>query len=144
MEILGSSPEQLNQALECWAEVTTQCSAESAQAFGRAQWSLLAEAFQGVRWEPTAGNPGELMAAGLEDAEEQQHLAEKWLGSGHETKVAELLGTLRELDYAHGWAMIQAIQWFWDHHEEVDLTDEPWWTLQYRLLFEGAVRKNPE
>lgn len=128
VEVIGSSSANLARAVECWAELLTQCSADNAQAFTPDEWLRAAEALNGVRWEPSASDPGPTIASAVEDA-----------GSRSSGPIPAALGhRLRALDYGHAWAFITAIEWYWDHNEAADLSDAPWWTLQYRLLFEGA------
>src|SRR5206468_1688739 len=90
-------------------------------------------------------NPGELLASsvahtwlsseffgGEEYTEEYRRGLEEY-ARGLEVTVKELVGKLRNLDYVHAWALIVAIQWFWDHqHEGIDIKKDPWWTLAFR------------
>lgn len=128
LEVLGHSPPRLARAVECWAELLTQCSADNARAFGPEEWCRVAAALNGVRWEPTAADPGALIASAVEDAGAR----------GSEPVPAGLGDRLRALDYGHAWAFIVAVEWYWAHQEAADLAHAPWWALQYRLLFEGA------
>jgi hypothetical protein len=143
LEVLGASTAQLNQAIACWAELITQSSADNAKAFSREEWCLLAEALNGVKCDPSEAAPGNAMASALEEAERNEGFGTKWLGEGRDPELEALLERMRTLDYAHAWAVILAVQWYWAHYEAVRLSEEPWWTLQYRLLFEG-VSSSPD
>jgi hypothetical protein len=162
IEILGSTAPALNQAIQCWASLLARATADNAKTFywneegclvghltGKREdmhalhpWGVLAEALKDVRFDPEFANPGELLATAVEDAHRMEDAAEKWFSSefdgeeyahGLETTVKELIRELRNLDYAHAWAVIVAVQWFWDHHGEgIDIKKDAWWTLAFR------------
>jgi hypothetical protein len=40
---------------------------------------------------------------------------------------------LLALVYVHAWALIVAVQWFWEHQDHgIDIKKDPWWTLAFR------------
>lgn len=154
VEVLGASTQSLNQALECWADAIARASADNAQALAREEWNLLADVCNGTLWEPASGSPGVLLAASVEDAHRLDGTGYKWLadegvelagslervGAGKPTKatreadarVADLVKRLAALDYAHAWAAILAVQFFWEHPQEIDHAADPWWTTAFR------------
>jgi hypothetical protein len=111
-----------------------------------------------VQWgEPQVGNPGVLIAANVEDGHRLDGAGYRWLsdgetdlagslakvGAGKPTKamrdiderVADLVRRVAALDYAHAWAMIVSVQFFWNHTElEIDPRNDSWWTPGYRWV----------
>jgi hypothetical protein len=162
IEVLGNSAPALNQAIECWAALLARATADNAKAFcwneegasvghltGKMEdlhafrpWCVLAEALKDKRFDTEFANPGELLATAIEDAHRMDNAAEKWFSSefdgdeyarGLESAVKDLVAKLRGLDYAHAWAVIVAIQWYWEHqHEDIDISKDRWWTLAFR------------
>ena len=162
VEVIGNTSPALNQAIECWAALLARATADNAKTFywnekgglvghvtGKWEdhsalrpWAVLAEALTGIGFDPEFANPGELLATAVEDAHRMENVAEKWFCSmydmedyaqGLEFSVKELVGKLRSLDYAHSWALIVTIQWFWQHqHEGIDIKKDQWWTLAFR------------
>src|SRR5438270_472210 len=77
IEVVGNSAPALNQAIECWAALLARAMADNSRRFGQAEdyqirrllgqewqmneWSLLAEAIKGVRFDPEFTNPGALL-----------------------------------------------------------------------------------
>ena len=104
------------------------------------EWCLLAEVLKGMRFEPEFANPGALLATAIEDAHRLENVGEKWFSSEGpdwgqkeiDASVEKLVEKLRDLDYAHAWAVIVAIQWFWDHEREISTKEDEWWSLAFR------------
>ena len=160
VEIVGDSAPALNQAIECWAALLARAMADNAKKiwnnalaeetgkmedmYALKEWCVLAETLKGIRFDPEFAAPGALLAAAVEDANRLEDSAVKWFSMalpGEEYSeieltdrcVAKLTKKLRELDYPHGWAVILAVQWFWDHQGEgIDIKTDPWWTLSFR------------
>ena len=162
IEVVGNSAPALNQAIECWAALLARATAENAKTFywneegvsvghitGKMEdthdlrpWCVLAEALKDFRFDPEFTNPRELLATAVEDAHRMDDVAEKWFSSefdgeefvrGLESAVKELVTKLRSLDYAQAWAVIVAIQWYWEHQNEgIDIKKDQWWTLAFR------------
>jgi hypothetical protein len=162
IEVIGTSAPALNQAIECWAALLLRATADNAKTFywneegvsggslnGKWEdmhelrpWGLLAEVLKGRRFDPDFANPGALLATAVEDAHRMEDAAEKWFSSefdgeqrsrGLEHSVAALTKKLRDLDYAHAWAVIVAVEWFWDHQADgIDIKKDPWWSLVFR------------
>jgi hypothetical protein len=169
VEIVGNSAPALNQAIECWAALLARATADNAKTFywneqgvsvghltgkwedmhALAPWGVLTEALKDIRFDPEFANPGELLATAVEDAHRMGDVAQKWFSSGLEPeeyarglefKVKELVEKLRNLDYAHGWALIVTIQWYWEHqHEGIDIKKDQWWTLAFRRQWKQAA-----
>ncbi len=172
VEVLGSSAPALNQAIECWAALLARATADNAKTFfwneegvlvghitGKWEdmhalhpWCVLAEALKDMRFDPEFANPGELLATAVEDAHRMEDVAEKWFSSefdgeeyarGLEHSVKELVQQLRGLDYPHAWAVIVAVQWFWEHCDEgIDIKKDPWWTLAFRRQWRQKHSEN--
>jgi hypothetical protein len=167
VEVVGTSAPALNQAIECWAASLARATADNAKTFGwneegvldgefTRKWEdmhhlrgfcVLAQALKEVRFDPEFANPGDLLAAAVEDAHRMDNVAEKWFFSafdgeqgarGLEFTVKELVKHLRSLDYAHAWAVIVTVQWYWAHqHEGIDIKKDEWWTLPFRRQWKG-------
>ena len=70
-----------------------------------------------------------MLWANVADAIRLDDLAAKWEVADPDGLVAHL----RELDVAHAWAMVTAVQWFWEHcGEPLDFTVDAWWTPEFR------------
>lgn len=155
LAVLGTSAPQLNQALECWGNIIARASADNSKDLGAAEWAMLADVCNGTLWEPRVDNPAVLLAAEIEDGHRLNGAGYKWfcgedgelagslerLGLGKPTKemrdadnrIKALVEKLVAMDYAHSWAVIVAVQWFWDHCElQFDARKDPWWTLAFR------------
>lgn len=162
IELVGNSAPALNQAIECWAALLARATADNAKTFfwddqgvsvghitgkladmhALRPWCVLAEALKDMRFDPEFANPGELLATAVEDAHRMENIADKWFSSefdgeeyarGLESAVKELVKKLRCLDYAHAWAVIVAIQWYWEHRNEgIDIKKDTWWALSFR------------
>jgi hypothetical protein len=159
-EIIGGTAPTLNQAIECWASLLARAMADNAKTFWNAEptpvtgkredayalkeWGVLADTLKEMRFDPEFTNPGELLATAVEDANRLENVGAKWFSMDlppeeyseielTDKRVAELAQKLRELDYPHAWAVILAVQWFWEHHAEgIDVKKDPWWTLAFR------------
>jgi hypothetical protein len=135
LSVLGTGTPGLNQALECWADLIARASVENAKRFRSEEWQYLADCANGIRWEPTVANPGKGLAQQASDAHELEGPGSKWLARSSE--VAALAKKLGQLSYVEAWALILAVQSFWDNHERIDREKEEWWSLVYRS---GAKR----
>lgn len=158
VEVVGNTSPALNQAIECWAALLVRAMADNTERIcpwylGDSdfspdcqhilyEWCVLAEALQGKRFDPDFANPGDLLTAAVEDARRLEHVGDRWFRSefdgemhaaGYKSCFRELVEKLHKLDYAHAWAVIVAVQWFWEHQEQgIDLGKDPWWTLKFR------------
>lgn len=134
LAVLGASAPALNQALECWANVMARATLDNSKSFGKEEWLLLADVNNGTLHEPIWGNPGELLASAIVEGQALEGAPAKRQGT-----AARLAEKLRKLDYAHAWAIIIVGQWFWDHHESIDIQKDPWWTLAFRKKFQEQL-----
>jgi hypothetical protein len=166
LDILGASSPSLNQAVECWAALLARATADNAKQFycqfdddfggchGLHDWCLLAEVLKGKRFDPDFANPGMLIATAVDDSERLTETASKWFIShrgGPDTADKEfaaefgsLVKKLREVDYAHAWAIIVAVQWYWENHRFINFENDAWWTLSFRRSFhqkQGSKQK---
>jgi hypothetical protein len=158
VEIVGNTSPALNQAIECWAALLVRAIADNSRQFEEAdyvdmdftnkwwqmkEWSLLAEALKGLHVDPEFANPGQLLATAVEDAHRLEYIGSECLNWGEcdstiikekhiDAEVKKTVEKLRNLDYVHAWAVIVTVQWFWDHHEGIDLKNDLWWTLAFR------------
>ncbi len=131
LAVLGTSAPALNQALECWANVMAKATLDNSKSFGKEEWGLLADVNNGTLHEPIWGNPGELLASAIVQAQALEGAPAKRQGT-----AAKLADKLRKLDYAHAWGIIIVVQWFWDNHEKIDIQKDPWWMLAFRKKFQ--------
>ncbi len=159
VEVVGNSAPALNQAIECWAARLARAMADNDRTFEQAdrivmhferkmcqmnEWSLIAEALKDKRFDPEFANPEQLLATAVEDAHRLEYIGAKCLDRGEhdstiikdkpiDAAVNEVVKKLRNLEYVHAWAVIVAVQWFWEHHDEgIDIKEDPWWTLAFR------------
>jgi hypothetical protein len=143
IEILGASAPELNQALECWAALLARAIADNSKVFRGPsdsismlnEWGVLAEVLKGMRFDPEFAHPKELLATAVEDAHRLENIGSRWcqaFSGSRDEAVGKLVEKLRKLDYPHAWAIIVAVQWFWEHHEAIDMKKDPWWTLAFR------------
>ena len=158
VEIVGNTSPALNQAIECWAALLARALADNGKTFfqgeildlspgmddpvGVQEWSLLADVLKEKRIEPDFANPCDLLATAIEDAHRLEAVGHKGFVWGSfdastptldvDARIDKLVQKLRKLDYAHAWAVIVAVQWFWEHHEEgIDIKNDAWWTLSF-------------
>jgi hypothetical protein len=107
----------LNQSIEWWSALLAQASREVAEQFDAAQWQQLAAALSERVFDPAVSRPGLLVADAL---------------TAQTSKPAQALArTCADLDYLHAWAVIWAVQWYWDNVEEIKKGDA-WWEVDYR------------
>ena len=107
----------LNQSIECWAALLAQAARAVAAQFDTAQWQLLATALSERTFDPAVSQPGLLVADAL---------------ASHASKPAQTLQRrCAELDYLHAWAVIWAVQWYWDNVDTIK-KGEPWWDVDFR------------
>ena len=160
VEVVGASAPALNQAIECWAALLARATADNAKKFWNAasthltgkmedmyalkEWCVLAHTLKGIRFDPEFAKPGELLATAVEDVNRLENSGARWFSMElppedyseielTDKRVAKLAKKLRELDYPAAWAVILAVQWFWEHHDEgIDIKEDPWWTLGFR------------
>lgn len=146
MEIIGIGASKLNQALECWAETIAQASADNAKTFRKEEWLYLADLLNGTMAEPQIGSAGQMLAFEVTDGHELDGLGGKWFGDNADQEVQDLVTKLNTTDYAHAWALIMAIQFFWDNCQQIKLTEDQWWTIPFRREFatSGKVENQPE
>lgn len=145
---------RVEQALECWTNVLAGATEDNSKAFRQQEWCLIADVCNGTLWEPSVTNPAVMLAANVEDGHRLDGTGYKWLGKeGDEIagslarvgigtatpqmavidrQVAGLVQRIAALDGIHGWAMVAAVQWFWDHCGDDIAAAEPWWTLAFR------------
>lgn len=102
--------------------------------FSRNEWNALADALNGHLWTPAIPAKSALplevesaLAAGL---------GEKWSVDG-----PDLLAKLNKLDPIAAEAVAVALRWFWDNHESIDPSEDPWWTIAFRTGRRG--RREP-
>ena len=164
VEILGPSAPALNQALECWAALLVRAMADNSRQFEQSdaeinnmlgklcqmnEWSLIARALMGLRFDPDFGNPGYLLAAGVADAHRLEYIGAAcldWCGNDStvikdkhiDAAVVGVVEKLSCLDYVHAWAVIVAVQWFWEHSDEgINVKNDQWWTPGFRRQWRG-------
>src|SRR5262245_7557657 len=124
-EVVGTSAPALNQAIECWAARLARATADNSRRFEQAEdheireltrklwqmneWSLLAEALKGVRFDPEFANPGQLLATAVEDAHRLEYIGAECLDWGDcdssvikdkdiDAAVKKVVEKLRDLD----------------------------------------------
>jgi hypothetical protein len=156
VEVVGDTAPALNQAVECWAALLARAMADNTRTFSASysewqinllnehclhDWALLASVLRGMRFDADFANPSELLATAVEDAHRLESIGDEWYFTeadeserkDRDAAVGSLAEKLRKLPYAHAWAVIVAVQWFWEHHDEgIDIKKDLWWTLGFR------------
>lgn len=125
----------LEEAVQCWANVTDHAAVDNAEAFTPAEWCMVADCCNGLLVEPGVWPGNIYLYAEVEDGHRLNRTGDKWLGEGKvaDKRAASLVEKLRQLDYAHAWAMILAVRWFWLRCDlGFDPLKAPWWTVAYR------------
>lgn len=133
--LFGVNPERYTLALSAWVNQLARATHEAAQVLTRAEWNYLADACNGLMVDPGVSNPDVFLWAEASDAHKLNRLGDKWFPAGKkaDAAVASLVTRLQQLTYAHAWAVIAAIQWFWDHcAADVDHQRDEWWSLPFR------------
>jgi hypothetical protein len=140
---LGGQFQSAEQAMHCWAAVITQATAELD--FAREEWNLIADANNGC--SPLLTMAGEdirphfppmLLWANVADDIRLNGGDKKW----RVKKPDSLVERLRDLDFAHAWAVILAAQWFWEHAAcDIDHSKDAWWTVDFRRAHKCAEEK---
>jgi hypothetical protein len=159
VEVLGNSAPALNRAIECWAALLARATADNAKKLwndvhrnGIKEWCVLADTLKEMLFTPEFANPGELLATAVEDVNRLENIGSTWLemeiDDGYnaieqgDQYIALLVQKLRDLDYAHAWAVIVAVQWFWEHHDQgIDVSKDDWWTLAFRRQWQMKTAK---
>ncbi len=165
VEVLGNSAPALNRAIECWAALLARATADNAKKLlnydgdrnGVKEWCVLADTLKEMLFAPEFANPGELLATAVEDANRLENIGSKWLVmeidddynviEQADKYTAIFVQKLRELDYAHAWAVIVAVQWLWEHHDQgIDIKKDNWWTLAFRRQWPAMsnAKKSPK
>jgi hypothetical protein len=162
VEVVGNTSPALNLAIECWAALLVRAMADNSKSISPAnptgtlapdelhflhEWCVLAAALKGKRFDPDFANPGDLLATAVEDAHRLENIGEEWFQSetdgemreaGLRSCITELVKKLHGLDYAHAWAVIVTVQWFWEQNDGIDIRKDPWWTLTFRRQWKGG------
>jgi hypothetical protein len=136
LQVLGTTAGHLNQSLECWANLVARAGVENARRFLPDEWLYLADCCNGTVWEPDFSDPGRLLAEQVREADHFDALGARWLTGPAD--VPELAEKLSGLNYAQAWAVIIAVQFFWDNRDEINVPADEWWTVPYRLAFMRA------
>lgn len=134
--VLGGQFMSAEQGLRCWAEVIAGASAENDNLFTRAEWNLIADANNGC--SPVMTLAGEDMRLSMPTTLLWANVADdiKLNGGDKKWKVKDargLVDRLRGLDFVHAWAVVLAVQWFWEHAQcAIDHQADEWWTVDFR------------
>lgn len=155
VEVIGDTAPALNQAVECWAALLARATEENSKKIlksrfsdlgeGRIdvhylhEWGVLADTLREMRFDPEFPNPSPLIASAVDDANRLRRVGHRWLDpkldfdASNEVGPAifKLVEKIKEMDYVQAWAIIVAVQWYWENHEMIAKADE-WWTLAYR------------
>jgi hypothetical protein len=148
--VLGLSATQevpiarIHQHLEAWATGLADATLDNENLFSRQEWNLIADVCNGTLWQGSGSSPGILLAANVGDGHRLDGAGEKWLGYPAAGKVALLTSKVRDLDYLHAWAVITAVQVFWDHCNEIDHSEDEWWTLRFRTTHSSTMEKEKD
>ena len=136
LRVLGETTPELNRALEVHGEQIVRATAAINDQLCRGEWSYLADCFNGTLFEPGFSNLGDCLAHGVEDEDEFYRTGQK-----RGVTVAALAEKLRRLSYIEAWAVVTAISWFWQHHEQINVDQDEWWTIGFRLAHKGRAER---
>ena len=96
-----------------------------------ADWRYLADLLNSTAI--TEDWTGEMLAAEVADGDALEGLGAKWFGAGQARagakRLAELAGGLTPIEVC---AMATAVEWFWAHHDSVNVRTDEWWTVEFR------------
>jgi hypothetical protein len=108
-------------AVECWAQVVAQATLDNKKAFTAKEWESLADWLGGRNIHEliphSARQPGVVVAMMVNDPYEGSSDATQAIGQ-----------KLRDMDYAHVWAVLWALDW----KQRSGAVGE-WWTLAERV-----------
>lgn len=134
-----SASEAVTSAVQCWSMALDLAAFEVAEMFSRPEWCAIADANNGAMWDGIGTRPGMHLACNVEDAGKLEGLGAKW-----DIDVLALTRRLHGLGYVQGWAVIQAVRWFWQHCHDIDTATDEWWTPAFRKQPASPVRKRRE
>lgn len=131
-KILGTSATRLNQTIEVFADAVAHHTV-NLNHYDRKFWNFFADVLNGF-WANETYRMRHSLAAEFEDAEILEGKARKWEITKKEH--SDLIDFLKEdaSDF-DAWAIIFAVQFFWDNYENIDMTKHEWWTIPFRLEF---------
>lgn len=143
-------------ALTCWLATLEHAGEAVARRFTREEWSLIADVCNGTDWPygPTLSSPGPLIAQEVADGC-QRGMHYRWLSSEPDDvpalvmnadvkaqadgKARDLLRRLAALEYAEGWAVVQAVCWFWRQDGVGTDGTQEWWSPGWRREYVAKV-----
>jgi len=134
-----SASDAVTSAVGCWSMALDLAAFEVAEQFSRPEWCAIADANNGAMWDGVGTRPGMHLACNVEDAGKLEGLGAKW-----DIDVPVLASKLHGLGYVQGWAVIQAVRWFWQHCQDIDAAQDEWWTPAYRKQPASPARKRRE
>jgi hypothetical protein len=147
--VLGGQLMSAEQGLRCWEAAIAAASVDNDKMFGRPEWNLMADANNGM--SPLLTMVGEdrralrstptMIWANVADDIRLNGGDKKW-------KLKDpdgLVERLRNLDFVHGWAVVLAVQWFWEHANwKVNRQKDEWWTVDFRRQHECSAEEDEE
>lgn len=124
------------QALHAWALILDRATADNAEHFSRDEWCFLADCNNGasalffchgdaMRLAQT------MLVANVVDGHDLNRTGYRWFEESANQRVQGVVEKLKALDHAHVWAVLVAIQFFWDH-SNISPLEDPWWTREFR------------
>jgi hypothetical protein len=127
LKILGYRASNLNRAIDAWAHEIENATEYNADCFNRLEWCFLADLLNSTVLEPSYCDQKNLSAE-VEDAAKYNQLDKKW-----RIDVSNLSNRILGLSWARLWALYEAVRFYWDHYDIIDLQKDQWWTIQFRL-----------
>ncbi len=142
LRILGQSTPQLNLALDCWARQVVAGAAEAEGLLSKPEWLFLADCLNGHLADAREDNSSLVLS--VHDSHELDGTGHKWFEAEAAEHVEEVKAKLRGLSYSAAWAVILAVQFFWDHHESLDLLADEWWRVSFRTQWNRDKQGDPD
>lgn len=125
---IGKTAPALNQAIECWANVVTQATKDNEERFTRHEWNFLADVLYGCPFDSHDRSPGETISRFIESTNPGVW---GWL-SGCKDHVKDVSERCFVMPYAESWALILAVQFYWNFKRHIRPLEDEWWTAAFR------------
>lgn len=127
LKLLGGTKSAYLSAMEYTANRLT----SSMPTLSRNEWNYLADVLNGTLFD--VQYTGEVLAFEVSDGNKYEQLGTKW---NVDVKVLE--AKMQALSVDEVIYLLFAIHYLWSNCETIDLRNDEWWTLEYRLAHSDA------
>ena len=139
--VLGNADSSQQQGLLLLCDLLTPACAAVENLLDGSEWNLIAETNCGIvpsssTFDCTRRRATAALMANVEDSIIIDR-GSQWLGDGPSAvkRGKSLLAKVKRLSELERWAVILAVQFFWEDasfRRKIDLANDSWWTLDYR------------